>query len=314
MNIFIFSDNATLLPEMLGGANKLVGTSGGSIAAIIIGSESEAMSAASMGADKVYWLGEIGNRIIDDFVPTLNKLIMTEKPAAFLVAATTRGKAVAGRVAAALDMAAIVNAKEIKVVDGSFQVRHIILGGAVIRVEQPLGGTLIATVRSGVFTKAVADTSRSDQLEHVEFVEPVTQITKLESKPKKSNASNIGAAKIVVGAGRGFATKEDLGLARGLADALGGEVGYSRPVTEGNPPFAEGEPYIGVSGIQLKPELYIAVGISGQTQHMVGVNESRVIVCINKDPRAPMFRYSDYGIAGDLYEIVPELTRALNEK
>ncbi|HEX3010747.1 MAG TPA: electron transfer flavoprotein subunit alpha/FixB family protein [Syntrophomonadaceae bacterium] len=312
MNIFTFSDSPSLLPEILGGAKELVAEAGGTTTAIIIGSESEAKSAFSMGADKIYWLGELRDRLVDDFVPTIAKLVNEQRPTALLVAATMRGKSIAGRIAAALNTAALVNVKELKVVNGSIQVSHMIYGGGAIRVEQPKGDVLVATVGAGLFAPINLDSSCSGQIETVDFIEPAAKISKLESKPKKSSASNITAAKRVVGVGRGFAAKEDLKIARELANVLGGEVGYTRPVTEGDPPFAEeGEPYIGVSGIQIKPDLYIAVGISGQTQHIVGVNESRIVVCINNEPKALMFRYSDYGIVGDLYEVLPELSKAL---
>lgn len=311
MNICTFSDNLSLLPEILSGARELAVGNNGSITAIIVGAESEAKSAVSMGADKVCWLGEAGNKLIDDYTPTIINLVKQQQPNVFLIAATVRGKAIAGRVAAALDTAAIVNAKEIKAVNGALQVSHMIYGGGAMRVEKPLGSILVVTVGPGLFNPVEADPSRSGEVVPVELIEPIAKITKLETKPKKTGSSNIGAAKRVVGVGKGFAEKEDLILARELADALGGEVGYTRPVTEGTPPFAEGEPYIGVSGISIKPDLYVAVGVSGQTQHVIGVNESRVIVCINNEPKALMFRYSDYGIVGDLYEVLPELTKAL---
>lgn len=90
-------------------------------------------------------------------------------------------------------------------------------------------------------------------------------------------------------------------------------MGYTRPLIEGDPPIVPNEPYIGVSGIQIKPDLYLAVGISGQTQHIVGVNESKIVACINKDPNAPVFRHSDYGIVGDMNELLPALTRAVKK-
>lgn len=312
MNILVFSESPSLLAEMIGGAKELVtADGGGTAAAIMIGTESETASAFAMGADKVYWLGEQGDRMIDDYASSIAKLVQDENPAALLVGATIRGKSIAGRVAAKLDTTALVNAKEINNFNGKLQVHHMIFGGGAIRTEQPKDGLLIATVGPGVFSQTIAEPSRTGEIIPVEFFAPAVKITKLESKPKKSGGSNIASAKRVVGVGRGFAEKNDLSIARDLAAALGGEVGYTRPVTEGDPPFAEGEPYIGVTGISIKPDLYIAVGISGQTQHIIGINESRIVVCINKEPNALMFRHSDYGIIGDLYEVVPELTQAL---
>lgn len=309
MNIFVFSESMTLMAEMLSKARELAGN--GSVAAIVIGSESQVQQAVAVGADKVYWLGEQGNWLVDDFVPSITQLIAEQKPGVLLVGATIRGKAVAGRVAASLDTATVANAKEIKPVDGSLLATRMIYGGGAVTVQRTVDNLLIVTAGPGMFTAAAADPSRGGEVVPVERIEPVVRIKKLESKLKKKSSSNIIAAKRVVGVGRGFAEKEDLELARELAGALCAELGYTRPVTEGTPPFAEGEPYIGVSGIQIKPDLYVAVGISGQTQHVIGVNESKVVVCINNEPKALMFRHSDYGIVGDLYDVLPELTKAL---
>ncbi|MCL1848011.1 MAG: FAD-binding protein, partial [Coriobacteriia bacterium] len=119
------------------------------------------------------------------------------------------------------------------------------------------------------------------------------------------------AASRVVGGGRGFGAEADLGLARDLAAALGAELACSRPITESENWMAR-ERYIGVSGAVIKPELYFAVGISGQIQHMVGVSQARTIVAINKDKNAPVFKHADVGIVGDLYDLLPALTAALS--
>ena len=123
---------------------------------------------------------------------------------------------------------------------------------------------------------------------------------------------NLAAAKVVVGVGRGLEREENLSLARDLAAAIGGEVGCSRPVAEGEK-WMPRETYIGVSGVMIKPELYIACGISGQVQHMAGVNQSRVIVAINKDKSAPIFKQCDYGIVGDLSVVLPALTKKFGQ-
>lgn len=312
MDIFVFSDSQESPAELLAGATDLASESGGSVAAIMVGPESEVDKAAAQGAETVYWLGEPEDRMIDDYVPTIIRLIEEKNPAALLISATVRGRAVAGRVAAAFDTTAITGSKDIGVSGGILQATHMVLGGNVLSIDRACGDLLVATIGAGVFSQVENVQSRG-QVEAVPFVEPATGVTKLASRPKKSGGSDIATAKRVVGVGRGFAAKEDIALAKELADVLDGEVGYTRPVTEGNPPFVEGEPYIGVSGIQIRPELYIAAGVSGQTQHTVGVNDSKTIVCINSDPNSLMFRYSDYGIVGDLYEVLPVLTQTLKE-
>ncbi|WP_226963138.1 FAD-binding protein [Sutterella seckii] len=114
-----------------------------------------------------------------------------------------------------------------------------------------------------------------------------------------------------VGVGRGIAKEADLALADALAKAIGAEVGCSRPIAEGEH-WMERERYIGVSGVLLKGDVYVALGISGQIQHMVGVNDCGTIIAVNKDKNAPIFNYCDYGIVGDIYKVLPELTKALS--
>lgn len=121
---------------------------------------------------------------------------------------------------------------------------------------------------------------------------------------------NLGSAKRIVAAGRGFASEADLQLARDLAGALNAEVACSRPLAEGVN-WMPKESYVGISGQSVKPDLYVAVGISGQLQHMAGAKESRTIIAINSDDHAPIFAQADYGIVGDLNTILPALIAAL---
>jgi electron transfer flavoprotein alpha subunit len=114
----------------------------------------------------------------------------------------------------------------------------------------------------------------------------------------------------VVGVGRGFAAEADLDLARTLAVKLGAELACSRPIAEGVD-WMPAERYLGVSGATIKPDLYLAVGISGQVQHLVGVNGAKVIVAVNKDKNAPIFASADFGVVGDLYQVLPELAKNL---
>lgn len=121
---------------------------------------------------------------------------------------------------------------------------------------------------------------------------------------------NLAAATRIVGVGRGFAQADDLQLARDLAEAIGGEVGCTRPLVEGHGWF-DRDSYLGVSGHTVAPEVYIAVGVSGQIHHTAGIDKSDTIVVINNDETAAIFDFADYGIVGDLYQVLPELTAAL---
>lgn len=121
---------------------------------------------------------------------------------------------------------------------------------------------------------------------------------------------NLASATRVVGVGRGFGAEADLDLARAVAAKLGAELACSRPIAEGVG-WMPAERYVGVSGATIAPDLYLAVGISGQVQHLVGVRGAKVVVAINKDKNAPIFAHADLGVVGDLYEVLPALVAAL---
>ena len=140
--------------------------------------------------------------------------------------------------------------------------------------------------------------------------EPKTQVLKI--KDKISQMLRIEEADIIVSAGRGLKKKEDLKLIASLAKVLGGAVGCSRSVAADLKWLPE-EHWVGLSGHKVKPKLYIAIGISGQVQHIAGIRDSKTIIAINNDPNAPIFKACDYGIVGDLYEIVPALTKAIKK-
>ena len=123
------------------------------------------------------------------------------------------------------------------------------------------------------------------------------------------SSANLGSAKRIVAAGRGFKAEEDLKLAEDLAAAIGAELACSRPLAEGAD-WMSADRYIGVSGQSVAPDLYIAVGISGQIQHTVGMVDSKVVVAVNNDDKAPIFEGADYGIVADLYEALPAIVEA----
>ena len=145
----------------------------------------------------------------------------------------------------------------------------------------------------------------------VEKVAPAAAIVVKERRAKAAASVDLTKAKRVIGIGRGIAKQEDIAMIEAFAKAIGAEIGCSRPIAEGEH-WMERERYIGVSGTQLKADIYIALGISGQIQHMVGAADCGVILAVNKDKNAPIFKDADAGIVGDLYKIVPELTRALS--
>lgn len=301
--VWVLAEKESGLAQLCAGGRQL----GEQVAAVVLGTKEEAEKAIAMGADTVYWLGEPKpENMMEDYVKTISELLKKERPDLLMVQPSKRGKLIAGRLAASIGTSVLVDAAEI-VVDEKIKVTHLVYGGAAFRTERALTETTITTVGAGVFTALPEDATRQGTVVAVDYLEPPTKIKRLEKKSKESVSVNLSAAKRVVSIGRGIANQEDIKLAEELAAQIGAEVGCSRPIAEGVN-WLPTERYIGVSGAMLKPEVYLAVGISGQVQHMVGANQAKVIIAINKDKAAPIFKQSDYGIVGDLYKVLPLLT------
>jgi electron transfer flavoprotein alpha subunit len=186
----------------------------------------------------------------------------------------------------------------------------MVFGGLAIATEEVVSPVAVLVAGPGAFPEAADAGPAAGAAEPVDLGAPAGGLRLLETRPKGGETVNLAAAKRVVGVGRGFQAEEDLELARALADKLGAELACSRPIAEGVG-WMPADRYIGVSGATLKPDLYVAIGISGQVQHMVGINGAKRIVAINKDKSAPIFLNADLGAAGDLYQILPALLAAL---
>jgi electron transfer flavoprotein alpha subunit len=186
-------------------------------------------------------------------------------------------------------------------------VTRMAFGGLATATEEISSEIAVLVVTPGVLT--ASDAAGAGVVETVS-AEPTPGLTLVETRAKAGGTVNLAAAKRVVGVGRGFAAEADLELAREISAKLDAELACSRPLAEGVD-WMPAERYLGVSGATIKPDLYLAIGISGQVQHMVGVNNSKVIVAINKDKDAPIFAHADFGVVGDLYQVLPELAKNL---
>lgn len=300
--VFVIADSPEAFNELVPAAAVL----GGRTEAIYVGAdEAAARRALALGAGKLHVSPARLGEIFEDHADTLAALVKGSGAALVLMRADKRGRAMAARLGVRLGAAVVNDVSSIG--EGVFG--HMAYGGLAQAREKPKSPIVIATVAPGTF-RTVEMESGEGAVEKLEFIEPKHPIRLRQSKARQASSADIGKAKRLVGVGRGFSKKDDLALAQKLADAIGAELACSRPIAEGEQ-WLERERYIGVSGAMVKPELYLAAGISGQVQHMVGVKDAKTIVVINKDKNAPIFRFADYGIVGDLYKILPALAKAL---
>jgi electron transfer flavoprotein alpha subunit len=226
---------------------------------------------------------------------------------AILAPATANGKSILPRVAAKLDVPQI--SEVISVESPDVFRRPIYAGNAIAKVEAK-GFKKVITVRASAFKPAPSTGNAA--------IEPVPSATDLKlsrfvsENLSRSERPELTAAKIVVSGGRGLQSKENFVLIERIADKLGAAVGASRAAVDAG--FVPNDRQVGQTGKIVAPELYIAVGISGAIQHLAGMKDSKIIVAINKDEGAPIFGVADYGLVADLFEALPELEKALDER
>lgn len=258
-----------------------------------------------INAKTAYWLGEE-----DTFVNCTGRIaeLAAELEAELVLCAPTRNGRLAAAVIAAKNRVSVLSdCSSLKIEDGRAVSTRMVYGGAAVKTERPLGNFVVACPAEGAFEAGAAEAA-------AEIVELKAEGSAklVERRRKEVRSKSITAAKNVVGIGRGMGSEENVAMAQALAKAIEGEVGCTRPVAE-EYKWLPSELNIGVSGVTIKPNLYVACGISGQIQHLVGISESKVIAAINKDEKAPIFSACDIGIVGDVTAIIPELVKKFEQ-
>ncbi|MEU8117599.1 electron transfer flavoprotein subunit alpha/FixB family protein [Spirillospora sp. NPDC049024] len=295
--------------ELLTLANRL-----GEAAAVWVGPgyENAKDRLAEYGAGKVYVAAdeELTSYVVAPKAALLAQLVSEKSPAAVLVAATGEGKEIAGRLAVKTGSGVLTDV--VDVADG-FVAEHSIFGGGIIAHARVKTGTPIIAVRpNSVAPEAAPATPAEEQVsvalsdadKGARIVEKVVQ--------EKGERPDLTEAAIVVSGGRGVGGAENFKIIEGLADSLGAAVGASRAATDAG--WYPHSFQVGQTGKTVSPQLYVAVGISGAIQHRAGMQTSKTIVAINKDPEAPIFELVDYGVVGDLFQVAPQLTEEISKR
>jgi electron transfer flavoprotein alpha subunit len=244
----------------------------------------------------------------------LSALVKEVKPSIFLIGATSIGRSLAPRLAIRLQTGLTADCTGLDIdSDGNLlQTRPAFGGNVMATILCTNHRPQMATVRYKVMKRAEKQPERLGEIVLKNMTNAAIDRTRILSVSTESEDVNLTEAQIIVSGGKGLGNPEGFKLIQELADALGGAVGASRLVVdEGWIPFKH---QVGLSGKTVRPVLYIACGISGAVQHLAGMQTSDVIVAINKDPSAPIFKIADYGIVGDLYEIIPEIIRVVKDE
>jgi electron transfer flavoprotein alpha subunit len=302
-------DNAAIRPATLhtvSAAAKL-----GDVTVLVAGAgcKAAADAAAKIAGVKKVLLADnaaYGHGIAENVAPLAVKLAPNYSHV--LASSTTFGKNLMPRVAALLDVAQISDIVQVK--DADTFVRPIYAGNAMATVQSK-DKVKVITVRGTAFPAAAVEGGNA-AVEAAGEAADAGLSKFLRQEVQRTERPELTSAKIIVSGGRGMGSGENFKILEALADKLGAAVGASRAAVDAG--FVPNDYQVGQTGKVVAPELYIAVGISGAIQHLAGMKDSKVIVAINKDEEAPMFQVADYGLVGDLFKVVPELTAALPSK
>ncbi|WP_119678906.1 electron transfer flavoprotein subunit alpha/FixB family protein [Indioceanicola profundi] len=285
---------------------------GGAVHVLVAGqgvADAAAAAAKAAGVEKALAAdgAEYVNGLAENLAPLVAKAVQEGGYTHVLFPATTFGKNVAPRVAALLDVQQI---SEISGVESADTFTRPIYAGNAIATVQSIDPVKVITVRGTAFEAAAAE-GGSGTVQAIGTTGDAGLSSFVGQELTKSERPELTSARVVVSGGRGMQSGENFHLLDSLADKLNAAVGASRAAVDAG--FVPNDYQVGQTGKIVAPELYIAVGISGAIQHLAGMKDSKVIVAINKDEEAPIFQVADYGLVGDLFKIVPELTEALSK-
>lgn len=305
--IWVYSEDEVVAKELLTLAKELAAQSHEPIGAVAL-SEAAAEALAVLGAEKVIVLSG-GLTWEEGYEAAVAEVLKAEAANLVLIGGTTRGKYTAAKAAARLDAGLITDAIKVEMEAGKVVAERIVFGGLAVSAEEIELPALLTipphsyeimepvSVRGTITVKEIAVDPRVT----------IADISKMERQ-----GVDIASADRVVGIGRGVGKQEDLAIIQKLADVLQAEIGCTRPIAE-DLKWYPVDRYIGISGKVIKGSLYVAVGTSGQIQHVSGIRDSKIIVAINTNENEPIFAAADYGIVGSYEEFIPAFIDALKQ-
>jgi electron transfer flavoprotein alpha subunit len=314
VNVLAYSEDRELLLQLLGKGREMAEKAGGGVCALLIGSGiSGADELFRYGADKIYIVDDpkLEHFSLEPYRASVLEAVEEASPGFILIGATKRGKELAARVAAALDTGCMTECVGLEIDDeGRLKAERLTYGGSTISTQMSKKAPHIATVPARVFDK-IESTSGSNEIVELDVELPDARLEVVERREKSRGDLGLEEAPVIVSAGRGFKDQGDLKLLEELAGVLGAKMGCTRPIAAD---LGWMEEWIGISGRKVAPKLYVACGISGTIQHAAGIRDAQIIVSINSSEAANIHEMSDFSLVGDIYTVLPALTKALKEK
>jgi electron transfer flavoprotein alpha subunit len=312
--VWIVSDKRGHALELLNIGRQLAAKMGTRVSALLYQNRELIEDYVNHGADEVMLLSPLSSeQPPESFIPVIIEEARKGDPDLILLSATPGGKQMAALIAENLNVGLVSNCMAIDFNEGkkTLVMDRLAYGGAAVQKVICSARPAMATIPQRTYEAASPELGRHGQVR--ELPSPSAFAIKvIERKVKERKEKDISEARIIVCVGRGIEKKGDLAIVRELADVLGGAIGCTRPIAEELHWLPE-ELCIGLSGVKVKPDLYLGIGVSGQVQHMTGIRNAKVIAAVNKDENAPIFKTADFGIIGDLYEVMPKLIAELKK-
>jgi electron transfer flavoprotein alpha subunit len=310
--ILTFSDKKDTALELVSKGRELSAALGLELVAAALG-PGAAETAAELGrygARQVYVSEDevLEGLPVDVAAEALAQIARQAEATYVLLGSTRRGKELAGRLAMKLDAGAVTDVNAVDLEDGDLIASRYYYGGTTVTREKVSTPVKVFAVMPKTFELG-SPADGDAEVVQAQLDLPAPRVKIVERRPKEGTGVDLGSALRIVGIGRGLGKREDLELGHELARALEAELGCTKGLVDFE--WMPEECVIGLSGAKAKPDLYIAVGISGQIQHTVGISSAKVIAAVNSDKEAPIFGLADYGIVGDLYQVVPALVERL---